>query len=237
MKTKTIIIAIMSSITVLTACNREVGSGSIISEERTVNSFTKIEVSNSADVEIIKGDTLKVEVSDYENLLDNISVETVNGKLEIKNKPFRIHLRNSKAKITITIPNVLTEIVISGSGNVTINDGLANTATLKISGSGNIHADSTVDQTSVNLSISGSGDIEMAGNTESVSANISGSGNINCGNLTSVTASCTISGSGNITVNASETLNGHISGSGDIKYYGNPAISTDISGSGSIRKQ
>ena len=234
MKTKIVTIALISSITLFSSCTRETGKGEIRTEERQVNSFTKIDLSNSADVEIVKGETLKVEVSDYENLLDNISVETVNNKLVIKNKPLRIHIKNSKAKVKITIPNTITSIDLSGSGNITITDGLASTVSLQISGSGNITANTSVDLTSVDLDISGSGNIEMNGITTSLHTNISGSGNINCKDLEAQTANCDISGSGDITARVMDNLQANISGSGNISYYGTATVSTDISGSGNV---
>lgn len=234
MKTKILAIVLASCVTWFTSCNRETGNGEITTEVRQVDSFTKIDLSNSADVEIIKGDTLKVEVSDYENLLDNISIETVNNKLIIKNKPLRIHIKNSKAQVKITIPNTISDIDISGSGNISITDGLAASVSLHISGSGNIQAYTTYDFSSVNLDISGSGNIEMNGITNSLHTNISGSGNIQCKDLEAQTADCDISGSGDVTVRVIDNLQANISGSGNITYYGTATVSTDISGSGNV---
>ena len=41
------------------------GKGAIITENRTATNFHSIELLTSADVEVIKGDTFLVQVSDY----------------------------------------------------------------------------------------------------------------------------------------------------------------------------
>lgn len=220
----------------LTSCQKEFGKGPVINEIRTVGSFTKIKIDNSATVQIQKGEYQKVEVSDYENLINYLSVETVNSELIIKTKPHNIILQNSLATVIVTTPDVVTGIKINGSGKVNVTDTMSSIQNVHISGSGSFDSKYNAYTSYISGEISGSGDIEMKGVNDNVYAKISGSGDINYGGLLSQHAVCNISGSGNITVNAIQTLNVNISGSGNVYYYGNPSITTNISGSGKIVK-
>lgn len=234
MKTMTNVLTWICVGAMFMSCTREVGIGTIVTETREVGNFSKLELSNSADVEIVAGDTLMVEVSDYENLLDNIVVETRGSTLVVKNKPLRVALRNSRAKVTITMPSGISSVVVSGSGNVEVHDCVAKQVSFKISGSGNITAASSEQLESVEAIISGSGNIELQGAGTSVDAVVSGSGNITCKDFVAQNTDCTISGSGDVKVHAEERLDVTISGSGNVTYYGKPAVNTRISGSGRV---
>ncbi len=201
MKTKTIIITAFATVALFTSCRKEFGKGPVISEVRSVASFTKIKVDNSATVQILKGDFQKVEVSDYENLLDYLSVETINNELVIRTRPY-VTLKNSVAKVTITTPDVVTDIKVNGSSNVFVSDTMSAVQYVRISGIGSFLVYYNAFTSSVDGEISGSGDIEMKGMNTNASAKISGSGSINFWGLYSQHAVCNISGSGNITIKA-----------------------------------
>ena len=60
------------------------GKGNIITESRSAKNFSTIELKTSADVEIVKGNTFNVSVSDYENLVKYLTVEVIDNRLIIK---------------------------------------------------------------------------------------------------------------------------------------------------------
>lgn len=234
MKSIAIFALIIITTMLVTSCQKEFGKGPVVNVIRTVDNFSKIKVENSATVRIKKGEFQKVEVSDYENLIGYLSVETINNELIIKTKPYNVILKNSLATVTITTPDVLTAIKISGSSDVSVTDTMSTLQNVQISGSGSFESKYNAYTSYISSEISGSGDISMNGVNDNVYAKISGSGNINFGGLVSQHAVCNISGSGDITVNAQQTLSVTISGSGNVYYFGNPSINTNISGSGKI---
>lgn len=223
----------------MASCQKVFGTGEIITENRTVSEFTGIQIANSANVEVVKGTSLMVEVSDYENLLKNLSVKTVNNLLVIKTEPSNLYIERSKTKVRITAPEslLLKNLLISGSGNIKLNGIFSNIASVEISGSGNITSEEPATFTDIAVNISGSGNVLLKGKAENVSALISGSGNIKLRDLETKNATCNISGSGNILINAIEKLVAKIGGSGNIEYFGNPTIDKNISGSGKVVKR
>ena len=213
------------------------GKGNIVSEKRVASDFTSIELQSSADVEIVKGTSFNVSVSDYENILQYLTVEVVDNRLIIKKKPFTVNLWNSKAKVVVTMPDPLYSVKLSGSGNMKVNSTFNDLESLLLSGSGNIEVNSDCHLNKLNAQISGSGNINAIGSVQELNTKISGSGNIRFSQMKAKTANCTISGSGNIYVFIEERLEAYLSGSGDIVYTGTPEVNSHLSGSGHVYKR
>lgn len=237
MRTKILILGVLVAITLFSSCHKEYGDGNIMSEVVSVGTFTKIDLRCAAEVEIYKGAVQNVEISDYENLIHYLEVETINNCLVIKTHPNHIFLGNSKAKVIITVPDVITNIELSGSGHIYINDSMNNLQSVEISGSGSLIATPSAYTSTLSAEISGSGECEMSGTVPSLNTEISGSGRIYFGSLSCQNAVTSISGSGNTTVNVTNSLKSYISGSGNIYYYGNPTIYSSITGSGKLIKK
>lgn len=200
----------------MTACNQELitGKGKIVTDTVNLTTFDKVEIVGSCDVELYNGTECYAELSDYENLLPYLEVFVDGNTLVIKTKD-NVALIGSRAKVKLFIPNQLTALSITGSGDIDIN-GTFNSLN--------------------NLTITGSGDIEasVASTTNVTDILITGSGDVDILKIMANTVNCTISGSGDCKVYATHTLNIDISGSGDVYYKGNPAVNSSISGSGEI---
>jgi len=213
-----------------------VGEGPVTSEECIVSDFSAIELLSSADVEISKGDSFRVVLSDYENLLDYWDIKVVNNTLLIQTKPFT-SLVTTRARVSIVMPDELEEVILSGSGDIEIKSAFENLERAVIGGSGNIVSSATTNYSTLSLRIAGSGNITLKGTAEEVNTITMGSGRMYLANLDVQKASCLIAGSGNIYMNVERTLNATISGSGNIYYTGQPAITISDNGSGNLIHQ
>ena len=214
------------------------GSGKIVTENRNVINFHSVEILSSADVEIVKGDSFNIEVSDYENIIRYLSLKVVANSLIISVDPSAMLLINSKAKVMITMPDTLKSLSITGSGNMKINSAFKDIEQMTITGSGDIDVTQNLSIGSITANIFGSGNIYAKGNAEFVTAKITGSGDIDFSNLIAHDSNCTISGSGNINVNIINELTAKITGSGNINYYGNPkTVNSSTTGSGGVIKK
>ena len=192
------------------------GSGSIVSENRTfTSSFKEIRIEGSMNVLVKQGDSIRVSVKDYSNIIPYLETKIVGNALLIKYDD-NAWITNSAGEVTVTLPT-LTGVELTGSGDV---------GTI---GSFNF--------TDLSLLISGSGNFSFAGTCKNMNAKVSGSGDIRAFDLPTEVANARISGSGNMQLNVSRTLDATISGSGDIIYKGSPTtVTKSISGSGSVRK-
>ncbi len=192
-----------------------VGEGDILTKTIALNEFSEVQVNNYCDVEIKIGSEFKVEVSDYENIIEFLEFNVVQGKLRIESTRKDAHASNSRAKAIIYVPLKLVSLSINGSGNIQLLDPFKELKNIVIAGSGNIFSSATSSAHLLNISIAGSGDIDLS-------------------KIVSQDVNCSISGSGDVKVNAQKLLNVSISGSGDVHYLGNPSITKRIDGSGEV---
>lgn len=210
------------------------GKGKIVTISSPARDFNAVELQTTANVEITKGDSFAVKVSDYENIIIHLKVEVVNQHLLIRTEPASTFLRNSKASVMITLPDPLYSVIMAGTGTVSIHSAFNDLQNLKLSGGGNIviDEDSILNELVVNLS--GTGNITAKGVVQELTVRISGSGNIFFSKMKVLDADCNLSGSGNIFVLVENKLKARISGSGNIHYWGDPLLSSEIKGSGMI---
>jgi hypothetical protein len=212
-------------------------NGKIVTETRDVKDFKSVKLSGSADVEIVIGGTYSVEVSAYENLVQHITTRIVDNTLLISTDPVISRTISSRAKVVITMPDCLTSVSITGSGDISLNSAFKDLQTLLISGSGDIKLKTDVNLVTLDVKISGSGDISGSGKVQTLSVQISGSGDINFSDMIAEDVKCSTTGSGDIKVTANNTLKADIMGSGDIIYSGNARVESSIKGSGDLKKK
>ena len=232
---------------------QEHGSGTIVTQDREVTDFQRIELKCSANLHVTIGDKFRVSVSADDNLQDNIITEVSGRHTLIIDAEGSFSTRRG-IEVDVTMPSLslmevdgsgdveLTglksealEIEIGGSGNVDF-DGEVKDLQISIRGSGNVTArDLTAEK--VRIETAGSGDVDMSGETSEIDCTMAGSGDIDATRLEAGTASAEVNGSGDISVFARDAFRGSIYGSGSIDVYGEPKeIDRHVSGSGDIRR-
>ncbi len=221
----------------LASCERvldcEDGDGALVTEELVLDEFHSIALSDNLDVVIQQGETQKVEVKGYANLIEDIQTEVDNNEWKIKMTP-GCYDDLEDMQIFITIPDI-ENIKITGSGDVTLENLVeVDRLDFKTTGSGDIECDCVLNVEDLNIKITGSGDVSLTGNTPNQEIEIMGSGDVENFEMISDDTSVNISGSGSAEVFVNNHLDVRITGSGDVEYKGNPTISTDITGSGSV---
>src|ERR671912_494723 len=136
---KFVCLLMYSAVIFLAACNKESmrGEGAVISEERTVPSFTQVQLDGDGEVTITYGPTQKVSVSGYQNLLPVYETRIVAGVLHLGFKP-GYSIRNNNMRVVIEVPQ-LTYMRINGSGKITANNFIQGGGMLAyINGSGDL---------------------------------------------------------------------------------------------------
>ncbi len=209
------------------------GNGNVITKTRTIDSFDKVSIGGSFDVNLIDGREGKITIEGEENLLPYIETEVRNGKLKVQFKE-NTNIRTTR-KLTVTIPFEDIEAVsLGGSGNVTVKKRIeADDAAFSIGGSGNIIAN--VDANTVKASIGGSGNIKLKGKTDNFKCSLAGSGSIKAYDLNANSLKASIAGSGSVQTSVSSKIKANVVGSGSVYYKGNPKlIDTNSIGSGDV---
>ncbi len=211
------------------------GNGNTITQTRQTANYDKISVAGSFDVQLVRGEEGDITLKGEENLLEHIRVYVKNNVLILKVKD-NINLSSSWNKtITIEVPvNEIAGVKLSGSGDISTQTTLeATDFNAAISGSGDISL--AIEATNLYVQVSGSGDIDLSGSAEDLSVKVSGSGDVNAYGVVAQDATVTVSGSADVTLTVKGTLNAKVSGSGDIQYKGNPKkVASKVSGSGDV---
>ena len=207
----------------------------IISENRPVSAFSKIEFSTLGKVNIIQGGTESLNLSGPDNLVPEIDTTVRSGTLMIRSKEdISIRNLNSGNMLTFTIVvKGLTSLTTSGLGDVQVDMLSTPSLALDMSGAGHVQLNQ-LDAQSLDLKLSGLGAIELNGNTQRATINISGAGGVNAPDLLINNATVTLSGVGGATLWVTDQLTGNISGVGGVNYFGNPQTNVSSSSLGSF---
>ncbi len=216
-KNKIFIIIITIAIVLCSGCSINIpvkGSGKTASEKRGTSGFYTVDLKGSMDVEVTRSDEFKCIVKGDDNIVPLIITEVKDQRLYISAK--QSYSTRQKLSIFLEMPE-LTEVALSGSGDINMANVTKDTVSLKISGSGNIVA---------------------IGEAKQVIAEVNGTGDLQIERLVAEHVDVTINGSGDANVWAKQSLNARVNGSGNIIYAGDPDnIYNDINGSGDIVKK
>ena len=230
------VIALVFLVLLLINCSKGqvvVGSSNIISQEKQLSAYDRIEVLGSYDVIFTDGEVGKIKIKAPDNILPLIQTEVSDGLLKIGAEKNRYKV---KEPIIIYVPvdSRLKQVVIKGSADIYTEKSLETKALeVDVYGSGDVRLQ--VDASSLALKIDGSGDIRVGGKTDNLSININGSGDVEVPNLKAEKAVININGSGDVSAYVTEDVDISIAGSGDVTIKGNPKkIKQKINGSGRV---
>ncbi len=211
-------------------------SNTIISEDRPVSGFTRIELNTFGKVIITQGEQESLTVKGSDNVVPLIITAVENGALVIRTEELVNVLRmNDENVLTLTVTVIdLNSITVSGAGQVTMDSLDTNDLQIRMSGAGQIVLGDVTAQT-VNIDVSGVGGVEISGEAVVGTVNISGAGDITAAGLKLERANVTISGIGGAELWVTDRLAGTISGVGDVSFYGQPVTDTNTSGIGKFK--
>jgi hypothetical protein len=210
-------------------------NGQTTRETRTVPAFSGLALTMSANVFISQGSQQKVEVEASKDVMDIIKTEIDGNTLKLTTKEGRWR-DIGKVSIYITMP-VISELSISGSGNMSCQTTVkSEDIEIVISGSGSVSLPK-LESSDISVTITGSGNVSLGGNNSQgkLETLITGSGDFNGEELQVANGDIRITGSGSARVNVLKELETNITGSGSVLYKGNPMVNANATGSGKTR--
>lgn len=191
MKKIALTIAILLTISTLVAQTTITGSGKVITQYRELETFTSVNSPSSVDVTILKNEKSCAQVTADDNLMEFVLTEVENGVLTISMKR-DISYNSPHITVTIYTPH-LSEVVMKGTGNVTVLSVKEEYFTLTTKGTGNFKSDCLVVEKDLVLQCRGTGNIDVSYMCpNNVTVQNSGAGNMNIKMLQNVTSSMKI---------------------------------------------
>ena len=208
------------------------GSGNVISKDRNISNFTKVEVRKGLDCEIVQSNTFRVVVEADDNLQDGITTQLENGTLVITSKYNRY--KNVKSKTVKVFMPTVDYLGSSGGANLkTIGAIKANDIHLKSSSGSSLNAE--IESEKVTLESSSGSTLEASGKAISLNTLSSSGSTIDAKRLLANEVRSQCSSGSNAEVNPILVLNAQASSGSSIRYENTPKqISKQVSSGGSI---
>jgi hypothetical protein len=201
------------------------------SQQRQVESFSKIQVSDAVKVVYTQSDSLNVTVNGNEKEISNVETKVEKSTLVITAKgnfynPITVYVKN----------NALDEVLCSGSSEFKTTNVVKGTSiSLSISGAsrGNIKLETK----SVKEIQSGASELTIEGTTEQLDAELSGASVLKAYNLKTTNSNVTTTGASTAKVNVNGKLNANANGASSIKVKGDVKdISAEATSAASITR-
>ncbi|MBL4594764.1 MAG: DUF2807 domain-containing protein [Flavobacteriales bacterium] len=204
-----------------------------VEENRTVEDFQVLNVSNALEVVLTQGETNEViiEGATPEDIA-KVKTEVKDGKLILYTKGKTKWKANIKVLITF---KDLQRIEQSGASEISTTNAIR-TEDFSIKGSGAIEADLELEVNRLSIDFSGASDIKLSGTAESFDLTLSGASDLKASGFKAKNVKVDISGASDVRVYAEESITGKASGASTINVQGNPSernIETTIASSSS----
>lgn len=231
------------------------GSGHVISEERSVQDITGVNLATIGTLYIEFGNEEKLIIEAEDNLIDYFRTRVRGGTLTIETrrntnldcrKPLKYHLTvRDLSRISISssgdifAPDIDAgrfTVNVSSSGDLEMGDLRADLLRVNISSSGDVQI-GNLNASAADVSISSSGSLHIAGGqVEEQDITVSSSGSYHAGDLESARARVRVSSSGNVHIYVTDELDVVLSSSGSVYYAGSPSVRQTISSSGRVKR-
>lgn len=203
------------------------------SEDRNVDSFNEVKVSQAINCYLKQGSTEKVRVE-----VDGIDLEDV--ITEVSSGRLKIHLdkgnyRNAHVKVYVTFKK-LEGIAVSSAADI-YSESVIKSETLDLSASSAGSMELEVEANELSLTASSAADIEVKGTANRLNAEASSAAEIDAYDVQAKIVRADASSGAEIKLNVLEEIRADASSGASIRYKGNPSNSnTDSSSGGSVRK-
>ncbi|WP_045113448.1 GIN domain-containing protein [Microscilla marina] len=212
------------------------GQGKTISQTRSIDSFSALEVDGWVDVVLEQGSAPEVEVISGKNLIGNIRTEVnaESGKLMITNNN-KCHWSRGGSQPTVRVKyQTLAQIDHLGFGNILSVDTLRNANLLvNIKGNGNVKL--LVNVTNFSCTMLELGDLEVHGKSERSNLFSHNVGFFKGKNFVTTHCTARTRDEGQFEVTVLDSLVATVESTGDIIYYGNPSyVKSNVTGPGRV---
>lgn len=229
-----IITLLIAGLFLITACgaNYIQGSGNVVTEEREVGGFDRIDMAGYGEVIITQGNEESLIIETDDNLMEFIESDVRNNTLYLEFKENSIPDPSGTITYRLNVIN-LAALELSGAGSYRVQSLDTPNLEITIDGAGKINLES-LSTDEVSVQVNGAGDINLAGEVGKQDIHIKGAGDYSAPDLQSDQASVQIDGLGKVVIWVTDALSVKIDGAGKVDYYGSPSVTQDIDGGGNV---
>jgi hypothetical protein len=208
------------------------GSGSVVSRDIPVSSFSRLEVGRAFDVRVSVGAAETVTVHVDDNLVDELDVGVSGDTLHVDLKS-GTSISNATLKADVTV-RALENMDASGASSISLADGIE-AGKLSVTLSGASRLDGRIKTSDGRLKASGASRARLTGSATSLDVTESGASGLEAEDLTVASLVIDLSGASSAVVTVTDTISADLAGASQLRYGGSPQFSRkEISGASSI---
>ena len=210
----------------------ESGSGVIVSEGRDVGNATRVQFGSEGNVHIFVGERASLTIEADDNLLALLVVEVEEDTLRIETAEGVDIAPSRPPRFDIILPMV-TEIALSGVGDVEVESVETEMLSVDLSGVGDI----TLPDVDVGLlmyDLTGVGTLSVAGTATDQRGSVAGQCRLLAADLDSERAMLRASGGGYAVIAVASQLEVSATDSATVEYHGSPIVTQDVDDLGSV---
>lgn len=242
MKSISQVVAVLLLLLVANACSKSPGdcftsAGKAVTVERSIDDFTGILMFDNVDVELIKGDSPKVEVTAGEHVIENLITEVVDSVLYIKNQNGCNFVRSYNKPLLVKVFfQRIDSLEYRSVGNLICRDTISNAVRFKIDiyeGSGRIELELNTKSSHLNFYY-GTADLIVSGFSDVNYIYQASYGPVDARNLITNFNYLNNSSTNDTWVHANVVMGVIINRIGNVYYWGNPSIGLERNGSGQL---
>ncbi len=213
------------------------GDGNVKKENRSVSSFTGVDVSGGLDIYVKQDSATSVTIETDANLQQYIITRVEDGVLHIYQENNTSIEGTKGITIHVSSPS-FNRFEASGACDIRSENKIQHTNEIKLHATGASNIELDLNAPKVSADISGASGIKLSGTTKDLMINASGASNAKCYELMTENADVDLSGASSANVFASVKINGEASGASDVRYKGSAAtVTVNTSGAGSVKKE
>lgn len=219
----------------LSSCVQIKGDGNVITEQRSISSFNKLEANGIFNLYISQGDTESIKIEADKNLLAFIKTKNERDKLSIKMETDGKNINATKLNVYLTVKNI-EKFEFNMVGDIETTSAI-HVNNLAISGSGVGNSNLELYCEKVDGEFSTVGNVTLKGRIQNLNMTSEGVGDINAFDLNTDTLVLSSDGVGDVEVAAEKEISITSSGVGSVKYKGNAVVKEmNASGIGKVKK-
>jgi len=240
-KTLRWIVLILLAVSMLSACcvfpSRKLRggqSGTLFSETKTLDRYTKIDFEGAGKIILVQGDSHSLKIEASQAMLRKITVKQEDETLYVGFDGRLWQMSPTDDLIfTFTFEN-LSEFVMAGGANIQVDALSADKLVFDLDGGFSVDL-ASLDIKTLDVSIEGGGMFSADGKVNTQNVHIAGAGTYQMAEVESQDVNLKIEGAGNAEVWAKNTLNMDLAGAYSVDYWGDPQVTQEVSGVGSIK--
>ncbi|GAB3693172.1 hypothetical protein GCM10027592_12760 [Spirosoma flavus] len=213
-----------------------VGNGQIVKQQRTVGSFTKLNVRIGTRVRIVSGDATKAELEGESNVLEHVLTDVKNGELTVMLNNHKHFKQTKGVTVTIHVAKLDRAMVSTGSSIQSELPIQGDKLALVVETGSKLTA--TITAKNLDLTVKDGSRATLQGNVAEAEIHLSGAGHLDAEKLTVARSKVKLEGASHADIHVTESLAASADGVSTLTYSGNPTVkSQEVSGLSKIKKR